>query len=221
MKRLLLLLLLSGLLASCTGLKKVPESHLVPDYYQFSKGGERYKKVYVDVKDDSLTIIPIDKNIKIARSTNTPADQKILKRSFDLDLLVTPFKFRPSSANFPVQLNTDFNGNIFLGYRLDRFRVHYEKSPARLTKKIHHRAMTIGAIGGLGTAFVSPWSTNYRTTDEYNALILSRGFSAMVGLNNLTVGLGVGWDYLTDRDKDIWIYQNQGWYGLTLSLNLN
>ena len=70
-------------------------------------------------------------------------------------------------------------------------------------------------------AFVSPWTTNYKTTDEYNAFILSRGFAAMVGFNNLTVGLGIGWDYITDRDKDIWIYQNQAWYGLTLSLNLN
>jgi hypothetical protein len=31
----------------------------------------------------------------------------------------------------------------------------------------------------------------------------------MFGLNNLTVGAGVGWDSLTDRDKNIWIYQNK------------
>lgn len=42
----------------------------------------------------------------------------------------------------------------------------------------------------------------------------------MVGINNLTVGLGVGWDYVTDRDKDVWIYQNKAWYGLILGLNL-
>lgn len=34
-------------------------------------------------------------------------------------------------------------------------------------------------------------------------------------------GVGVGWDYLTDRDKGIWIYQNKPWYGLTVGLNLN
>ena len=43
----------------------------------------------------------------------------------------------------------------------------------------------------------------------------------MIGLKTLTVGFGVGWDYLTDRDKNIWIYQNKPWIGLTLGLNLN
>jgi hypothetical protein len=57
--------------------------------------------------------------------------------------------------------------------------------------------------------------------EEYNGMVLTRGLAFMVGINTLTVGLGVGWDYLTDRDKDIWIYQNKPWYGLTLGLNLN
>lgn len=43
----------------------------------------------------------------------------------------------------------------------------------------------------------------------------------MMGYKSLTVGLGVGWDNLLDRDKDIWVYQSKPWYGLTLSLNLN
>ena len=59
------------------------------------------------------------------------------------------------------------------------------------------------------------------TADEYDGLVLSRGFALMFGLKTLTVGFGIGWDSLTDRDKDIWIYQNKAWYGLTLGLNLN
>lgn len=43
----------------------------------------------------------------------------------------------------------------------------------------------------------------------------------MIGVNNLTVGVGVGWDYLTDRDKAIWIYQNKPWIGVTIGLNIN
>jgi hypothetical protein len=221
MTKLLTSLLLAGMLSACGGLKKIPESQLIPGYYEFKQPGERFRKVYVDVDHDSVTIVSTNQNVAVANPNKQSTDQLFLKRSFDVDVLITPFKFRPSTANFPVQLNTDFNGNIFLGYRLDRFRVHFDKNPVRQTKKIHHRAMTVGAIGGFGTAFVSPWTTNYKTTDEYNAFILSRGFAAMVRFNNLTVGLGIGWDYITDRDKDIWIYQNQAWYGLTLSLNLN
>lgn len=43
----------------------------------------------------------------------------------------------------------------------------------------------------------------------------------MLGVKALTVGIGVGWDNLVDRDTDIWVYQFKPWYGLTLSLNLN
>ena len=90
-----------------------------------------------------------------------------------------------------------------------------------MIKELKHSAITVGGFGGLGSAFISPWTTNYRTTDEYDGLVLSRGLAFMVGINSLTVGLGVGWDYLTDRDKDIWIYQNKPWYGITLGLNIN
>jgi hypothetical protein len=68
---------------------------------------------------------------------------------------------------------------------------------------------------------MTPWTTNNQMMDEYNGMVLARGLTGMVGINALTVGIGVGWDYLTDRDNDIWIYQNKPWYGLTIGLNLN
>ncbi|MFN3840039.1 MAG: hypothetical protein ACK4RF_04960 [Cyclobacteriaceae bacterium] len=69
--------------------------------------------------------------------------------------------------------------------------------------------------------FISPWTTNNQITDEYDGFILSRGLSAMAGINNLTVGVAIGWDYLTDRDKVVWIYQNKPWVGLMIGLNIN
>ena len=65
---------------------------------------------------------------------------------------------------------------------------------------MRHRAITVRAFGGIGTSSFTPWTTNNGTTDEYNGFILNRGTSLMGGVNNLTVGLGIGWDYLTDRD---------------------
>jgi len=131
------------------------------------------------------------------------------------------FKYRPITQNLPRQLTTDFNGNVFFGYRIDRFRVHYEKTPVGIQKNRNHRGITAGVFGGIGSTTISPWTTGNLGTDEYNGLVLSRGIATMVGINNLTVGVGIGWDYLTDRDKSIWIYQNRPWYGLTIGLNLN
>ncbi len=213
--------ILIGLFTSCGSFKKIPESELTDDYYLFRQQGERYTKVYVHILQDSLAIIPLNTTIGQVITSKPGKDQFFLHRSFDIDVLTVPFKYRPSSKGFPRQLNTEFNGNVFLGYRWDRYRIHENVTPAGMRKRLQHRAFTFGTFGGFGTSSVGPFTTNYLITDEYNGLILSRGLSAMVGLNKLTVGLGIGWDYLTDRDKDIWIYQNEAWYGLTLSLNLN
>lgn len=213
--------LIGIVLSSCYTLKSLPDSGLSPGYYQCRQPDKTYTKVYLDTKEDSLIIIPIDKAGSSLSPIKSINDQTFLKRSFDVDALTVPFKFRPTAFNFPQQLTTDFNGNIYFGYRLDRYKTRIAQTPSGTIKKLQHRAITLGGFAGLGTTFISPWTTNYRTTDEYNAPILTRGVSLMAGVNNLTVGMGVGWDYLTGRDKDIWIYQDNAWYGLTISLNIN
>lgn len=108
-----------------------------------------------------------------------------------------------------------------MGYRIDRFKITKTKTPNGFRQSFRHRAVSIGGFGGIGSAVVAPWTTNYQTTDEYAGFIVTRGLAAMVGINQLTVGIGVGWDHLSGRDKNIWIYENRPWYGLTVGLNLN
>jgi hypothetical protein len=201
-------------LAGCAGLSKY---QLKNDYYEFHQPGKPSTKVFVKVSEDTIEVTTLDKSIEVVRGQ----DEYFIKKSFDIDAIIVPFKYRPSSMGFPRQLNTSFNGNIYVGYRIDRFWLDYKNTPAGMIKELKHSAISVGGFGGLGSAFISPWSTNYRTTDEYDGLVLTRGLAFMVGINSLTVGLGVGWDYLTDRDKDIWIYQNRPWYGITLGLNIN
>ena len=207
------------LLCACATLKRLPESNLKSDYYKLHQQRNKYSKIYLEVIQDSLAILSAGH--PGSPSMNARNGEVFLKESFDIDVMTVPFKFRPATQNLPRQLTVDFNGSIFLGYRLDRYKLVLVETPAGLVKKVRHRAITIGAFGGVGTSSITPWTTNYGTTDEYNGFILNRGISLMGGVNNLTVGLGIGWDYLTDRDKEIWIYQNEPWFGLTLSLNLN
>jgi hypothetical protein len=208
----------SSLLYSCTTTSVLPKYELGSNYYTFRQSGGKPQEVFVEVGEDTVQVIPVDSG----RLVINPAKDKLFTRpSFDVDIMVTLFKYRPAAGNLPRQLTTDFGGNIFLGYRLDRFRVHHFRTPAGRSKKIQHKAVTLGAFGGLGSTQVTPWTTNQGTTDEYNGLVLSHGIALMFGINKLTVGMGLGRDYLTDRDKDIWIYQNKTWYALTLSINLN
>jgi hypothetical protein len=208
------LLIMSG----CAGLKDLPKYQLKNDYYLFKQTGAKPANVFVDVQEDTLRIIGADNSVVAVK---TGEDQTLMKKSFDVDIMTVLFKYRPQTLGIPRQLNSTFNGNLYFGYRIDRFKVHFKNTPIGSKREINHRALTFGAFTGMGIAAINPWTTNYRTTDEYDGLVLTRGIAVMIGVNSLTVGAGVGWDYLTDRDKDIWIYQNKPWYGLTLGLNLN
>jgi hypothetical protein len=208
------LLIMSG----CAGLKDLPKYQLKNDYYLFKQAGAKPIDVFVDVQEDTLILISAN---KMAVDVKPGKDQTLMKKSFDVDIMTVLFKYRPQTLGFPRQLNSTFNGNVYFGYRIDRFKVHFKNTPIGTKREINHSALTVGAFTGMGTAAINPWTTNYRTADEYDGLVLTRGIAVMIGVNSLTVGIGVGWDYLTDRDKDIWIYQNKPWYGLTLGLNLN
>jgi hypothetical protein len=210
-----------ALLAGCTGTKISKDIPMRSGHYFMKTSDQGSHMVFVNVVDDSVAVYPIADHQQPTESTFLSHNSLLIDRSFDFDVLSVPFKFRPSASGFPRQITADFNGNIFLGYRSDRFRTRYLSTPAGRLREIKERAFTVGVFGGIGTTFVSPWTTNYKTTDEYNGFILSRGLSFMTGLNKLTIGVGIGWDSLTDRDRDIWIYQHKLWYGGTISLNLN
>jgi hypothetical protein len=56
---------------------------------------------------------------------------------------------------------------------------------------------------------------------EYDGVIWTKGIAAVMAVNNFTVGLAVGADWLLDRNRRFWIYQNRPWVGLAFGLNLN
>lgn len=206
------------ILSSCATLTDSPKYQLSNGYYDFRQQGNRFTKVFVEVTDDSVKIYPSNgQTITIIPSK----DEFFRTKSFDLDVTTIGFRYRPATKNLPRQLNANFNGNLYIGYRVDRFQIDFMETPAGIKKLHHHRAFTIGAFGGMGSTFISPWTTNNQVTDEYDGFILSRGLAAMAGINNLTVGVALGWDYLTDRDKEVWIYQNKPWLGLMIGLNIN
>jgi hypothetical protein len=208
------------LLAGCSALKNSPKYQLSDDVYTFHQKGTKPEKVWVYAENDSVKISAYNPpNLSIAVIPDR--DQYFMKHSFDVDVMTVGFQYRPARSNLPAQLTTDFNGNVYLGYRLDRFTINYRKIPGKTTHTINHKAITAGIFGGLGSTSVTPWTTNNKITDEYNGFVLTRGVAVMFGINTLTVGIGAGWDYLTDRDKAIWIYQNKPWYGLAIGLNLN
>ncbi len=218
--RLFAVLLLLLCLYGCSSTRNSHKYELADGRYSFRQPGEKFRPVYVYVLDDSVSLFEDEAGTRPVVQ-QVLKDEYFIKRTFDLDVMAIPFKFRAASVNLPRQLTTDFNGNLFVGYRVDRFRLIHKKTPVGWKRFYKHRGLAVGGFAGLGTAAITPWTTNNQMTDEYTGFVLSRGVAVMAGINNLTVGVGIGWDHLTDRDKHIWIYQNKPWFGVTIGLNLN
>ncbi|WP_165940196.1 MULTISPECIES: hypothetical protein [Dyadobacter] len=56
---------------------------------------------------------------------------------------------------------------------------------------------------------------------EYDGLVWGKGIAGIIGINNFTIGLAIGFDNLLDKNKQVWIYQGKPWLGLAFGLNLN
>jgi len=189
--------------------------------YTFHQHDNPRVKVYIHMEDDSILIAPIDTADQRRLPITPQKDEMFTKKGVDIDALTSLFKYRPPVMGAPRRLTTSFNGGILLGYRIDRFKVRFNKTPFGMTKQFTHRGISLGGFGGVGSTPVGPWTTNYQTSDEYDGFVFTRGFALLGAVNSLTAGVSVGWDYLTDRDKNIWIYQNKPWFGMTLGLNIN
>jgi len=50
---------------------------------------------------------------------------------------------------------------------------------------------------------------------------LQEGVAAFVGIQNLSIGVGLGWDQLMDKYRSYWIYREKPWIGLILGFKLS
>lgn len=228
------------LLLATTGCKSYLENakyELNNGYYKVrAKGGEDMK-VYVYTNEDTLVAFPLVQQAR-RNKLNTSSNAAVAfpraiegigqqpyifhEYSFDLDVLAILFKYRPKAEDMARQLNTQFNGALYAGYRTDRYRVSYVPTPLGIAdRKVTHYGYSVGLFSGIGAEAINPWVTKDRYAGEYDGVVWISGLAAIIGINQLTFGLSVGTDYLLGSNRKIWIYQGKPWLGLTLGLNLN
>lgn len=220
-RRPLAALIALSIVVGCSAPRPTHKYELSDGRYLYRQPGKRFRSAYIYVRDQDSLRMFTDETARQEIIPNITIDEFFIKKAFDVDAISIPFKFRPGVKSLPRQLTTDFNGNVFVGLRVDRFRIAHRSTPIGMKHFHKHRGFSVGSFIGIGSASITPWTTNNHITDEYMGFVVSRGFAFMVGLDNLTVGAGIGWDHLTDRDKHIWIYQNKPWFGVTIGLNLN
>ena len=139
----------------------------------------------------------------------------------DVDLFTLPFKYRFKVADQPGQLQDELNVGIHVGgrYDLGRYRTVYFRRNQRA--EISTFSLGLGGFLCLGPARVDAFSTLGRFQDEYYALGINYGIATIISIRSFSAGLALGFEQLTDRNRDIWIYQHKPWIGVTFGLNLN
>jgi hypothetical protein len=224
-------------MAGCNVIQNATQHEFSDGTYRYKKPGESVERVYVTVREDTITTYPLLKEdgSKIADTSRPgtillqdtvasalPKYGTLRKTSLDVDILSIIFKYRPGREEMPNQLNTNFNAALYLGYRKDYYSVRAFKSPMRV---IHIRRVHFGFDAGLFAGFsstaINPWVTDNNIESEYDGFVFQKGLGAFIGVEDFGFGLVLGFDSLLDENKKYWIYQGKPYIGFAIGLTLN
>ena len=229
--------LLMLIMAGCSTFRNAPKYNFSDGHYKVYLHGSKPTRVYVENEDDSISIFLLRKSgnryvinpktrhvlvLKKVRDDSLFRNSTFVHPSFDLDFQTIPIIYRPPSEGFPRQLSSNFNGVIYTGYRRDIYNIHYRKLVlGKYLRQINHYGYSIGGFTGLGITAMNSWVTKNSINIEYDGLVWMKGLSFIVGVQNLSVGVALGWDNLLDENNKYWIYQGKPWVGLVVGLQLN
>jgi hypothetical protein len=229
--------LILSLLCGCSSIRSAPKYAFSNGYYKAKVFSPGPATVYVNNEEDFVLVYPVTKKGNLTmidtslhaplalpqQFTETSGKAYVFHiHSFDIDFLTIPFKYRPKVGELPRQFNAHLSGGLYLGYRNDSYVIKYQRDPmGRSSRRTTHFGFSVGGFSGIGGAAMNPWVTNDAIAIEYDGLIWTKGVASIIGLDQITLGLALGWDHLLDNNKRVWRYQGKPWVGLVFGLNLN
>ena len=233
--RFIIILCVSNFIIGCGVISNSSKYNFASGYYYSRLNTGKVKKYYVVTGGDSIKVYPSSiarqradtvKSITVLfppiKKASTFSDYSFRTESFDLDVLTILFKYRPSVQGFPNQFNANFNGAVYAGYRTDNFKLAYKENPLHISnREITHYGYSVGGFIGLGSARIDEYVTLNRINYEYDGAVITGGLAGEFGINNLNFGLTCGFDYLTDKNRHVWVNETKPWLGLSVGINLN
>ena len=224
-------------LSSCEMVKQSSKYNFNDGLYHTSRFSKQ--KVYVlAIDDDTLSIFPVvefpdSTAILTKQRVNYIACQKKFKDNkmnhtfyrptLDIDLTTLPLKYRFPAGLLPNTLTTYFNGAMYAGYRIDEYRLNYKRTPLNTYKQsIKHIGYSAGFFVGAGSALINNSVLNTPAFSyDYEGVLLVTGISANLAIDKVSVGIGLGTDYLMDKYRSEWIYEGKPYVGFTIGFILN
>jgi len=231
------IVIFSAAVSSCTILRPSSKYNFNDGLYNTSQFGKH--KVYVlKVDDDTIAVFPViqykdstsiitSKRVNYTNIQKKLRDNKIsrtfYKPSFDVDVMTIPIKYRAATDGFPNQLNNNFNGAVYGGYRIDAYHLNYQRTPLNNYKQnVKHTGYSAGLYAGIGNTLIQGAEIKMPNFPiEYEGVLLLTGVAANVAYGNLTFGISCGPDFLLDKYHSQWLYEGKFNVGFTLGLNLN
>jgi hypothetical protein len=227
------------LFSACTSLRDSSKYEFQSAKYYTSLIPGTENKVYLNVAEDTIEVFPVKtvgdreevetepvevltENVHVHEASYGKGSHYFYNPSFDLDIITIPLKYRFATQSVPRQLTTNFNGVAYLGFRNDIFRVRYKRNPLNeMERSTRHFGTSIGGFAGISSEPVNPWVTRDIVQIEYDGVVFSTGLAWIAGINNLTAGIAIGFDFLQDPNRQHWVYQGKPWLGLAFGINLN
>lgn len=208
---------------SCRVLSSQPT--LEPDFYQVrhtTPSTISRQKLYVIDSGDSLQLIDpmVDARRFVQKSVYKP--WTFQRTEIDVDVFTLPFKIRSAQGSLPSQLNSNFNAALYLGRRIDLYNYHFKPiTPTLEVRQVRSRGFGYGVFVGIGSAAINDFVVRAPIGIEYEGVVLDAGIATLYDARVFNIGLAIGIDYLTDTNRQTWIYQQKPWFGVLFGLNLN
>ncbi len=218
------------LFTACSVLEKSSQHGFENGYYKFKSNNLLAGKVYVQMDDKEVEVYKSEQNIlenlpyhiNLADTDSISGPMKFTRKSLDIDLTTILLKYRPSVNDRPAQMITDFNIALYAGWRHDTYILNKELDPLKKPKtSIKAKGYDFGVFCGPGTTVINSFSTGNKTESEYNGMILQYGLAGFLESNMASFGIAVGYDFLMNPDRKIWIYTRKPWVGLIIGIALN
>jgi hypothetical protein len=224
--------LFPAVLFSCSGLLQLdalPEGTYVVSKVNYAKltgkpvaGLPAKIRADLEWQDSLLKVMPLKPGLaNEAAPVRHIKNLRLIRRTFDLNILTIPFKIRPAVADFPQQMNANFSAAMYMGRRHDIYSLKNMAKNSQAHPRIGVTGVGYGGFVGLGSETMNPFVTQNKINYEYDGFTVNAGVAAIYDPKKFNLGLAIGVDYLLDKNRKAWIYQGQPWFGLLFGINLN
>jgi hypothetical protein len=210
-------------LASCRPQLATTSPRYLPEGKYLIKEDGKISKVKVFNHNDTAFLMLDSGRTVISAATYLESHIKsaFVNRSFGLDVITVPFKFRPPKEDVPHQLNTSFNAALAAGFRSDRYTYkNVTLAPGVQRRDRFHSGYGGSLFLGSGSVLVRKEFIQNSLSHDYDGLVIYYGGSLVLVFGRLNTGIAIGFDLLTDQYRKLWIYQNEPWIGAVIGIKL-